>query len=118
MDEHLFGLDKAPSSNSAASVSAFKKRSRKAKAFIDTFLGDSAIAKTGDIIDDDDAPTHKLWIPLSELFTESSSQVVQNLMQKKLPCRCSGQSCDKHVSRFMELVEELDAVDLPMSDRC
>lgn len=80
-DTHL-GLKESPSTNSASSVAAWKTSLRKATVLIVAFLGDSAIAKTGNIIDDEHASAYTLCTTISELLARSNIQAEQNLHNK------------------------------------
>lgn len=73
-NNHFAGLKQAPAPNAAAVRKDLEFRTRQEKSVIVGCLGDSVMAKTGAIIEDDDKTTCDLWG-----LTDTSTQGLKNL---------------------------------------
>lgn len=108
-DEELIALDPEPSEDSE-DHSEWLKKSKKAKRSIILSIGTSAMAKTGEIIDDRKRTAKELWDKLSALYTTTNAQAKINLKQKLESLRFDDKKdFNAHVNRFQEICDELAA---------
>lgn len=79
-------------------------------------LGDSAIAKTRDLVDGD-GTANALWKELERIYTISFTQAIANLQGKREALTFKdGDDWERHISSFVSIINELAAQDQAFID--
>lgn len=113
----MVGLQHVPASNAAAVRKSSKSRTQNAKSVIVGCLGDSAMAKTGAIIDDDEKTAYDLWKAPEKISTETSTKGLPSLNSDLDRIQYGEKEVfDKFFSKFLVITGQLAALDRPLSD--